>query len=221
MRSDFDSGLVPSGRAAAVPTRRRAVGRWLAGVAFAVGAAAVAPACTSGQLNGESPAYLVIEQLEAASGTTESFDNFLTSDVQTKGGVFEDVGRVGFRLAMKDPGSTDSPTEPSTSNWISVNRYHVRFVRADGKNTPGVNVPYAFDGGMTLTVDGTGGAGTFVLVRVQSKLEPPLIGLRALGSALAVSTIAEVTFYGQDQAGRQVSVTGQISVNFADWADPE
>ena len=34
-------------------------------------------------------------------------------------------------------------------------------------------------------------------------------------------TIASVTFYGYDQAGNAVAVTGLISVNFADWADEE
>jgi len=35
-----------------------------------------------------------------------------------------------------------------------------------------------------------------------------------------ISTIAHVTFYGKDQNGNEVSVTGSISVNFADWGDP-
>jgi hypothetical protein len=35
-----------------------------------------------------------------------------------------------------------------------------------------------------------------------------------------ISTIADVTFYGKDETGTDVSVTGSISVNFADWADP-
>ena len=131
------------------------------------------------------------------------------------------MARVSQLGSSHNRSMRDAPTVPSTTNYITLTRYSVRFVRSDGRNTPGVNVPYPFDGGMTMTVDGTGGAGTFVLVRVQAKLEPPLIGLRNLASSLVVSTIAEVTFYGHDQAGRPVSVTGQISVNFADWADPE
>ena len=46
----------------------------------------------------------------------------------------------------------------------------------------------------------------------------PLQALRFGGGALAISTIARVTFYGHDQTGREVSVTGNIEVNFADWA---
>jgi hypothetical protein len=84
-----------------------------------------------------------------------------------------------------------------------------------------VDVPYAFDGAASATV--RGGVTTtigFTLVRAQAKLEPPLLALRGAGGALLISTIAQITFYGTDQAGNQVSVTGTISVNFADWADP-
>jgi hypothetical protein len=61
----------------------------------------------------------------------------------------------------------------------------------------------------------------FVLVRVQAKLEAPLAALSGLGGATVISTLAEVTFYGRDQTGREVAVTGTISVNFADWADED
>jgi hypothetical protein len=60
----------------------------------------------------------------------------------------------------------------------------------------------------------------FSLVRAQAKLEAPLMNLRGLGGSVVISTLADVTFYGHDQAGRETSVTGQISVNFADWGDP-
>ena len=45
---------------------------------------------------------------------------------------------------------------------------------------------------------------------------------RALKSgAKAISTIAQITFYGTDQAGREVSASGNIGVTFADWGDPD
>jgi hypothetical protein len=96
----------------------------------------------------------------------------------------------------------------------------VEFKRSDGRNTPGVDVPYGFDGAATGSVSADGGSLTFVLVRAQAKAEAPLKALRNSGGALVISTIAEITFYGQDQNGNQVSVTGLISVNFADWGDP-
>jgi hypothetical protein len=95
----------------------------------------------------------------------------------------------------------------------------VKYVRSDGRNTQGVDVPFEFDGAMTLTVGADSAKATMTLVRVQSKSEAPLQAL--VGSfGPSISTIAEVTFYGKDQAGRDVSVVGKISVNFADWQDP-
>jgi hypothetical protein len=170
---------------------------------------------------GRGSAYLIIDRLEGARGGTQSevFVTGLTSDVQTNGGVFQDGGRVTLSLAMKD---VTSPTGPTTNNAITINRYRVVYRRADGRNTPGVDVPYGFDGAVTVTVSGASAIqAAFTLVRVQAKLEAPLMALSGLGGAVAISTIADVTFYGRDQVGNDVSVTGSISVNFADWADEE
>ena len=98
----------------------------------------------------------------------------------------------------------------------------IAYARADGRNRPGVDVPHPFDGAFTVTVraEGTASAG-FVLVRLQAKAEPPLLALRNSDGLFAISTIATVTFYGHDQTGRAVSVSGKISIEFADWADKE
>ena len=178
---------------------------------------------------GRGASYLIIDMLSAASGATPGeFGNVLQSDVITNvtvpgGGVaptfFEDNGQALFRLALKDIGT---PSGPTTNNEITITSYRVTFTRADGRNTPGVDVPYPFDGAATGTVK-VGGVQTtlqFVIVRAQAKLEAPLAALRGMGGAVIISTIAEVTFYGHDQVGNQVNVTGTISVNFADWADP-
>ena len=52
-----------------------------------------------------------------------------------------------------------------------------------------------------------------------AKQESPLRAL-AFNFAPIIYTIAEVTFYGHDQTGREVSVSGQILVAFGDFADP-
>jgi len=134
--------------------------------------------------------------------------------------IFEDFGRVTFDLGLKDPGTTNTPTRPTSANYITVTRYRVEFFRADGRNTPGVDVPFSFDGAVTFTVSGPGAGAVFTIVRNQAKAEAPLAALAGGGGAVVISTFARVTFYGRDQTGREVSVTGQISVNFADWGDP-
>ena len=63
------------------------------------------------------------------------------------------------------------------------------------------------------------------MVRAQAKLEAPLITLvddpLFFGGGVVISTLADVTFFGRDQTGHEMNVTGTISVNFADWADPD
>lgn len=194
---------------------------------------ATLPGCTSAVRTDSANSYLIIDALEAAAGVKpDTFGGNLSSDVVTNvkkdvGGtqvyvptIFEDVGKVTFRLGMKDPGTTTTPTAPSSANYITVTQYHVNYVRADGRNTPGVDVPYPFDGGLTVTVGASTATAGMTLVRIQAKLEAPLRAMVGGSGAVAISTIAEVTFYGKDQMGREVSVMGKISVNFADWGDP-
>jgi len=162
-----------------------------------------------------------MDLLQGASGAKpESFSTVMQADVMTKGSIFEDPGKVTMRIALKDLGTGSSPTAPTAANTVTVTRYHVVFRRSDGRNTQGVDVPFAFDGAATGTFSATASSLVFVLVRAQAKLESPLAELRGSGGAILISTLADVTFYGQDQNGNQVAVTGTISVNFADWADP-
>jgi hypothetical protein len=216
---------------AAPPARGR---RWRCARAAGLAACLAASASCTNSLaeQGRASSFLVIEQFLAASGADPTtFNNTLQSDVVTnveataagettiRPTIFEDVGRVIARLGFKDPGTPSSPTTPTSANYITVDRYRVVYVRGDGRNTPGVDVPYPFDGAATFSVLDIGSA-TFTLVRAQAKLEPPLLALRGGGGAVAISTIAEVTFYGHDQTGAAVQTVARIGVNFADWGDP-
>jgi hypothetical protein len=197
-------------------------------------AASGAAGCKAAGDGGRSPSFLIIDSLQGASGAEpDQFGTILFSDAQTiierqiagqtlqVPTVFADPGRVTFRLGLKDPGTPANPNSPSTINEITVTRYRVSFRRADGRNTPGVDVPYGFDGGVTVTVPAGGTASAaFELVRHQMKEEPPLRNLVNGGGASLISTIAEVTFWGRDQAGNEVTVTGNLTVNFGDFGDP-
>jgi hypothetical protein len=81
-------------------------------------------------------------------------------------------------------------------------------------------VPYAFDGGVTGTITvGSPVTLTFELVKNIAKQEAPLIQLES--SSTIITTIAEITFYGQDQVGNQLSVTGTITVDFGNFGDTQ
>jgi hypothetical protein len=172
---------------------------------------------------GQASSYLVVTELVASSGAEPTeLGATLFSDVETVvddvASVFADNGRVTFRVNMKDPGFQGAVNLPSAVNAITLERYHVKYIRADGRNTPGVDVPYPFDGALTFTVISESSQ-SFELVRHTAKLEAPLAALNR--NRVIILTIAEVTFYGHDQAGRGVSTTAKISVEFGNFGDPE
>jgi len=179
--------------------------------------------CGSVVRDGNGTSFLIVQRLEAASGAEPGeFAQTLFSDVVTVVDdvptTFADLGRVTFSLGLKDPGTAANPNTPTQNQAVTIDRYHVRYFRADGRNVQGVDVPYEFDGAFTVTVSGTADA-NFQIVRHTAKNESPLGGLTS--DPAVITTIAEVTFYGRDQTGHQVSTTGRITVNFGNFGDPD
>ena len=173
---------------------------------------ALVGSCSELAQTDRAASFLVIERLEGGAGPDA--DTVFQSDVQSStGGVFEDQGTLTASLALKAPGTSASPTTPTSANSITINRYRVVYVRTDGGA-----VPAPFEGAMTFTVTGAAASASFVLVRVSAKLQAPLIDLRAGGSSIVIYTVAEVTFFGRDQTGTDTITTGRIEVNFADWS---
>jgi hypothetical protein len=197
-------------------------------VVVAVGLAAAAASCGDVVRQSRAPVLLVIDQLQGSAGNTTPgpFGSPLVSDVLTNvtspapcapespcPTVFNDLGQVVLRLVPKDVINT---TSPSPANAVTITRYRVVYRRTDGRNNQGVDVPYAFDGGVTGTVP-PGGTATlsFELVRHTAKKESPLVQL--IENPTIIATIAEITFYGQDQVGNDVSATGMLQVNFGNF----
>ena len=190
-----------------------------AGVGTAVTAAVLlSSACGDVARQGRGAQQLVVASILAASGTDgvpTSFVNgpLLSDVVDDAGTVFNDFGQASLRLVAKNP-TGPAPTE---LNDVTVTRFRVVFRRSDGRNVQGVDVPYSFDGAVNVTVPASGSAlAVFELVRHAAKVEAPLVTLS--GNPIVVTTIAEVTFFGRDLAGNEVSGTGNIQVNFANFA---
>lgn len=175
---------------------------------------------------GRAPAVVRIDSLEGASGgaTTGTFGGYLSSDVENNITVqnvpsttrFADIGRVTMSLVLKDPGSPGVANTPSELNSVTITHYRVVYRRTDGRNVQGVDVPFAFDSGMTITVSPTGqGQQTFDLVRVSAKREAPLLAL--VSNFQTLDVIADVTFFGKDMHNNDVMVTGSIGITFANY----
>jgi hypothetical protein len=201
----------------------------LIGLAAAIIAAT---SCGNAARDSRSPVYLVINQLAAARGDKPAtFVGTLGSDVLTivtSGGVcslanpcptvFGDPGQAIFSVSLKNIGSPTTPNAPTSNNAVTITRYHVKYRRADGRDTQGVDVPYEFDGAATGTVPPSGTLTLgFTLVRNIAKEDSPLVQL--VNSSAILTTIADVTFYGTDQVGNEISVKGSIQIDFGNFGD--
>jgi len=205
-------------------TRMRIITRALTAAALLA-----ATSCSSTVRSGNSPVFLVIDNLGGIRGgpTTGTASSLLISDVLTlvtSGGacslqapcptVFGDTGTATLELAKKDI----TATAPTTNNQVTINRVHVHYRFADGSGVQGVTVPVDFDTFATATVPPTGTATiSFELVRVQAKQTTPLVQL--VGTPQTIAVVADVTFIGKDQVGNDISVMGSIQIEFGDWSD--
>ena len=193
----------------------------------------VTASCGDVARSGRAPVFLVIDSMGATAGggTGGTATGFLQSDVQRLvttpapctvtapcTTTFSDAGTATFHLSLKDIGTVANPASPSSNNQVTITRYRVNYRRSDGRNTPGVDVPYGFDGAGTVTVPASGSASlSFELVRHVAKAEAPLVQL--INNPTIITTIAEVTFFGQDLVGNEIQATGNIQVDFGNFAD--
>jgi len=149
--------------------------------------------------------------------------NFLESDVlhvdttTQIGTIHADAATATFSAELIDPNSVNGP---SSYNDITLTRYIVSYSRSDGNNVEGVDIPYAFEGHLsTMVAVGESTDINFTIVRAIAKDEPPLVNLQT-GRADGVLTVtAKVDFYGHDQASRNVTVSGYLTIHFANYAN--
>ena len=194
---------------------------------FGIVLVAATASCGDVVRQGRSPVFLVMDSLTGSSGGhSGGFGGTLQSDVivllsapapctpeRRCPVVFSDSGQAVLRLVSKD-----ISVAPTSNNTVTISRYHISFRRADGRNTPGVDVPYGWDGALTATVlPAEARTISFELVRHVTKEEPPLVQL--IVNPSIIHTITEITFYGTDQVGNAVSVAGNMSIEFGNFGD--
>lgn len=164
---------------------------------------------------GESDVILFVESIVGDN------EDFIFSDAVGSGGlVFNDNAAVLLAAELKSP---DACPGGAAYTDVMVTDYRVDYFRVDGTpSTPGTTVPESFQGQLQLMVS-CGGSATisFVIVRHETKLAPPIFDLRAGGGEGLIIVTAQCTFWGRDQmgAGNQVSAVGLIEIHFADFPD--
>jgi len=197
-------------------------------------AAGIAAGISCGDVvrQGSSPMFLVLDQLQGIRGasTPGTPSSTLTSDVITNvtspapcspaspcPQVFGDTGTALMRATLKNIGS-GTPLTPTSNNDVTITRIHVDYTRSDGRNTPGVDVPFPIDSAVNGTIVGSGSTTIgFELVRNIAKEQSPLVQLKV--SPNIMSVVATVTVYGVDRTGNQMQVSGQIQIEFGNFGD--
>jgi hypothetical protein len=173
---------------------------------------------------GDAPVVLKITKVQGGAGTQVPplwFDTLL-SDVETCGGVINDDAILTLGLSAKNPDYTQTAT--TGLNDVLLQTFAVHFIRTDGHQVQGVDVPYDFSGGLSglVPLNSTTGVQTaFVIVRHSAKEEPPLRTLVDSGGEHFIETVAQITAYGRTVGGYSVQATGYLQVTFGDFADPK
>ena len=187
---------------------------------------------------GSSPVYLVIDTLTGIKGgvTQGSGTTNLISDVVTNVStplpctqtnpcptIFNDMGSVTLRAPLKDIGAT-APLSPTSNNEVTLSRYHVDYIRADGRNTPGVDVPYAFDGAVTGDGAGLGGTATHRLrdwCGSAAKVEAAAGAARGDQSAIIIDVMARRDVLREaDRVGNDATGDGnRFGIEFGNFGD--
>lgn len=173
--------------------------------------------------NDSTSASLLIVENMAGTDVEGNVANFLQSDVlyvDSGSGaetIIADVATVTLSAQLVNPGSV---TGPSEYNAVKVERYVVSYMRSDGKSTEGVDVPYSFEGYLSVQVDVNDVVDIpFIIVREVAKAEPPLVNLSQGRDVGVLQVQAKVEFFGQDLTNRKVKATGYLTIFFANYAN--
>ena len=198
--------------------------RFLAPVVIA--ALALAPmGCTPDFVeNNEADVILRMVRVIGQPGAEDQEDgDVLFSDVCCA--IINDNIQVEVELILKNP----NVILQGQFNDVNLERYEIRYIRSDGRNVEGVDVPYRISAAMSsaLVLTGSSAQVSIVGVRHQAKLEPPLKNLEGVflgdsgrfvfGGAGILTTTGEITVLGRTTSGKVVRAVGRIQIVFADF----
>ncbi|MFC2141524.1 hypothetical protein ACFLR7_01140 [Acidobacteriota bacterium] len=197
-------------------------------ITFAIKLLAVIPlafalvACNPIENETTSASMLIVNNL-MGEDMEGNLANYLESDVLFEDPdegittIYADPAVASLTVRLLDPASL---TGPSNLNSVTVDRYQVSYSRTDGRNTEGVDVPYAHEGSLSalISVDNSRDI-SFTVVRAAAKAEPPLVDLHTGRDLGVITCIAKVVFFGKDITGRAVKATGHLTIHFANYAN--
>jgi hypothetical protein len=172
--------------------------------------------CNTLSRQAQSSSLIIIESI---TGKTTGGDEvaFLESDVLRTGGVQADAATANITIRLVNP---DPINGPSQFNDVVLTNYRVTYELQNSPGTPGVDVPFPFDGNFSTVlceVDKST-AVPFVVVLATAKLSAPLSAL--VGTLNVIESKAKIEIFGHDLNDKPVTATGYLMIYFADYQDP-
>ena len=170
----------------------------------------------------QSPVIVRITAVTAEAGGDGEGGRLLLSDLlDANGTVFNDNAVLQIQVFPKNQQPSIFLNDMAD---VIIERFEVKYVRTDGRDVEGVDVPFAITGGVTVhvPVNGTNQVG-IIVVRHQAKSEPPLANLATQGAlfsggAKIVTMYAQITLYGHTIAGKAVkSNEATLEISFGDF----
>lgn len=178
--------------------------------------------CNPIEKDSKSATMLIVKEITGTDFEGNSA-NFLQSDVikESEGGtVYADIANATLSARLLDP---DPKIGSSHHNNIQLTRYVVTYSRSDGKSGQGIDIPYSFEGSLTILIEVDSSVDiSFIIVRAAAKLESPLVDLSyPRGEEGELKVKARIDFYGHDLGNRKVMATGNLTIYFANYTDEE
>jgi hypothetical protein len=178
--------------------------------------------CVAKENDSTSSSFLVINSLTGNDLDGKPGSTTVFSDVSLAGSIVNDSGVAATTTLTYNPLEDSEQHDITYYMNVIVDQIDVEFMRTDGRNVEGVDVPYRFTQPMNMLVPVDGNiAIPFILIRHVAKLEAPLLALREVPSqAFILQLVAKVTLHGKDLGGHRVApVSGYMSVWCANFAD--
>jgi hypothetical protein len=175
----------------------------------ALGALALVGCTPDWARNGDAPVVLLMTGINDGSP--------LSSDIAiSNGGVCPDIVPLRVENHFKNP----NVTATGFRHDFTIERYEVRYIRSDGRNTEGVDVPYRISGNVAQEViEESAATLNLEVVRRQAKLEPPLANLGG-NNPPVLTMFAEVTLHARTTTDQTTNaVSARLQIDFANFAD--
>lgn len=192
------------------------------GAAAVIAVAFFLAACNSVENKSQSASLLLVESV-TGKNTNGDEVSYLESDVLGQDSTTGALSWVADTAKAKLSVSTLNPNPlmgTSQYNDVQVTRYVVTYSRVDGKSSQGVDVPYSFEGSLSVLIrSGQEQEINFVIVREVAKQEPPLSNLKGGFMGEVINVTARVDFYGHDLANKTVKATGYLPIYFANFVN--